>query len=49
MGNHTSSAAVIDIQEFRARRERQLPSAVKPAIPPVVPVLVWVMVWPAAG
>jgi len=49
MGNHSSSAAVIDLQQFRAQRERRLPSEVKPAMPPVVPVLVWVTVWPAAG
>jgi hypothetical protein len=49
MGNHSSAAAVIDLQEFRAQRARRGPSEQKPAMPPVVPVLVWLMVWPTTG
>jgi len=44
----SQAAAVIDLEEFRKRREAR-PVAVRASTPPTVwtPVWVWVMVWPS--
>jgi hypothetical protein len=42
------SAAVIDLQDFRKKREAEQCQMARPApVRPWLPVWVWVMVWPA--
>ena len=45
MGNHSGAAAVIDLQQYRRKRDVR-PSSPTPSMPGSVPVVVWVMVWP---